>query len=67
MTRNVSLSNFQEPIAFPKNKKEPSESRKVEPVFLDGVVNQSHSVFISHPVPLFLIEVVLSSKFPDVL
>ena len=67
MACNISLSNFQEPIAFPKDKKEPCESRKVEPMILDRLINQSHSVVISHPVPLFLIIVVVSSKFPDVL
>jgi hypothetical protein len=30
----------------------------------DGVINQGHLVNISHPVLLFLIKMVLSSKFP---
>jgi hypothetical protein len=65
MARDVSFSNFQKPKAFPKDKKEPCECRKREPVILDGLINQGHSVFISHPVPLFLIKMVVSSKFPD--
>ena len=67
MARDVSFSNFQKPKAFPKDEKEPCKSRKREPVILDGLVNQSHSVFISHPVPLFLIKMVVFSKFPDFL
>jgi len=63
MACNISFSNFQEPIAFPKDKEEPCESRQVEPLILDGLVNQSHSVFISYPVSLVLIKMVVLSEF----
>jgi hypothetical protein len=64
MARDVPFSNFQEPIAFPKDKEEPRENRQVESVTLDGLVNQGHSVFISHPVALLLIKMVVLSEVP---
>jgi len=65
MACEVPFPDFQEPVAFPKNKEEPSENRELEPSILGGLVNQSHSVLISHPVPLFLIKVVVLSKSPN--
>jgi hypothetical protein len=65
MACDVPFPDLQKPVAFPKNKEEPSESREIEPSILGGLVNQRDPVFISHPVSLFLIKVVVLPKSPN--